>query len=136
MLPLLVCETGAGVIMAETKNKVGRPKFEVNWTQVEGMCAIHCTGEEIAGVLGCSYDTLERAIKRDHNLNFAEYYAQKSANGKVSLRRKQYTAAMEGDRTMQIWLGKQWLGQAEKQDVAIGDNLANAFLTLADSLPD
>jgi hypothetical protein len=118
------------------KKKTGRPLFEVNWTQVESMCAIHCTGEEIAGVLGCDYDTLVSAIKREYGLNFSEYFQQKSASGKVSLRRKQYTAAMEGDRTMQIWLGKQWLGQAEKQDVAVGDNLANAFLSLADSLPD
>ena len=122
--------------MAETKKKTGRPQFEIDWPKVDGMCAIHCTGEEIAGVLGCDYDTLVAAIKREHGLTFSEYFAQKSANGKVSLRRRQYSAAMEGDRTMQIWLGKQWLGQAEKQDVAVGENLANAFMTLANSLPD
>ena len=31
----------------------------------------------------------------------------------MSLRRKQYELALEGDRTMLIWLGKQHLGQSE-----------------------
>lgn len=33
---------------------------------------------------------------------------------KQSLRRMQYLVAMTGDKTMLIWLGKQYLGQTEK----------------------
>lgn len=113
------------------KNKVGRPRFEIDWNQVEQMCAIHCTGEEIAGVLGCSYDTLERAIKREYELSFAEYFAQKSAKGKVSLRRKQYSAAMEGDKTMQVWLGKNWLGQTDSHEV-VNTHKITAFEVVVD----
>lgn len=99
--------------------KMGRPHFPVDWETVDGMMAIQCTGEEIAGVLGCDYDTLVRAIKREKDCTFAEYFAQKSADGKMSLRRTQYNAALEGNATMMVWLGKQWLGQTDKIESSI-----------------
>ena len=34
----------------------GRPHFHIDWDKVDSMCAIQCTGEEIAGVLGCDSD--------------------------------------------------------------------------------
>lgn len=83
------------------------------------MCEIHCTGEEIAAVLGVDYKTLERACKREKNTNIGEYIKQKSATGKMSLRRKQHTTAMDGNVSMLIWLGKNWLGQKDKSDEEI-----------------
>ena len=99
--------------------KSGRPQFPIDWETVDGMCAIQCTGVEIAGVLGCSYNTLVRAVKREKELTFEDYFAQKSVEGKVSLRRKQYDTALEGNTTMLIWLGKQWLGQADRIESSI-----------------
>ena len=96
--------------------KTGRPKIIIDWLKVEQMCLIHCTGEEIAGVLGIDYDTLEKAIKREYNQCFSDYFKQKSAGGKMSLRRRQYSHAMDGNATMLIWLGKQWLGQSDTID--------------------
>jgi len=97
----------------------GRPHFHIDWEKVDSMCAIQCTGEEIAGVLGCDYDTLSGAIWREKELSFSEYFDQKKSNGRMSLRRKQYSTAMEGNPTMLIWLGKNWLGQADKAEIAI-----------------
>ena len=99
------------------KKKVGRPLAPINWKQVDNMCAIRCTGEEQASILDIDYDTLDSACKREKNCSFSEYFAQKSANGSMSLRRKQYTQAMEGNTTMLVWLGKNWLGQTDKQEV-------------------
>jgi hypothetical protein len=93
-----------------------RPLIPIDWDKVDSMCAIHCTGEEQAGILGIDYDTLQRACKREKKCTFAEYFGQKAASGKMSLRRKQYSIAVGGNPTMLIWLGKQWLGQAEKAD--------------------
>ena len=98
---------------------MGRPLFEVNWEVVDNMCAIHCTGEEIAGVLGCDYDTLATACVREKKYTFPEYFDQKRSSGRMSLRRKQYSTAMAGNPTMLIWLGKNWLGQADKTETAI-----------------
>jgi len=62
-------------------------------------------------------------------MTFAEYYKKESASGKMSLRRAQWTRALgtkdvqgnyknDGSVPMLIWLGKQYLGQAE---TPIGD---------------
>lgn len=67
-----------------------------------------CTMEEIASVIGVSKDTIERRCREDINLG--------KQQGKVSLRRKQFELAYKGDRVMLIWLGKQYLGQADKQE--------------------
>lgn len=50
-------------------------------------------------------------------MSFAEYSDQKRAKGKLSLRRKQFQLALSGDRTMLIWLGKQYLGQVDKSEL-------------------
>ena len=93
------------------------PKLtEVNWELCVNLLRIQCTGEEIAGAMGMSYDTLERACKRDLNMKFAEYSELKRAEGRASLRRAQWKAAQDGNPTMLVWLGKQMLGQRDKQD--------------------
>lgn len=93
---------------------MARPLAQIDWDQVDKMCAIHCTGEEQAAVLGVDYDTLNRACQREYEVSFAEYFKQKASNGKMSLRRKQFTAAMDGNTTMLVWLGKNWLGQTDQ----------------------
>ena len=40
-----------------TKNKGGRPKVVIDYKTLEKLCAIHCTGEECAAILGVDYDT-------------------------------------------------------------------------------
>ena len=95
---------------------MARPLTEIDWDQVDKMCAIHCTGEEQAAVLNIDYDTLNRACLRVYKISFAEYFKQKASSGKMSLRRKQFTTAMDGNTTMLIWLGKNWLGQKDNHD--------------------
>ena len=62
--------------------------------------------------------TLNTALQREKGISFPEYYAQNAAGGKMSLRRRQYSAAMDGNSAMLIWLGKQWLGQKEPEKEA------------------
>ena len=71
--------------------------------------------------MGIDYDTLNRACKREQGVGFTEYFKQKSASGKMSLRRRQYTKAMDGDNTQLIWLGKNWLGQSDQPEVEAQD---------------
>lgn len=98
---------------------LGRKKLTIDFERVANMCAIQCTGEEIASVEGVSYDTLVRRIDEEYGLTFAEYYKQHSGKGKVSLRRKQFEVATKGKGNVQmlIWLGKQHLGQADKKEI-------------------
>lgn len=92
----------------------GRPKkvlTEDALRIIQGLAKIMCTDEEIASILGCSRDIF-------YNPENKELYRQAiekgNANGKQSLRRKQYDIAMKGNSSMLIWLGKQWLGQTDK----------------------
>ena len=96
----------------------GRPKIEIDEEQFKGLCSIQCTLAEIAGWFKCSEDTIERWCKRELKMSFAEAYKKFSVGGKISLRRNQFRMA-EHNPTMAIWLGKQYLGQKEQQEVTI-----------------
>ena len=89
-------------------------RISIDWDKVDAMCKIQCTGEEIASVLNISYDTLERACKREKSMSCADYIGQKREGGKASLRRRQWQSAQDGNATMLIWLGKQYLGQRDR----------------------
>ena len=104
--------------MRQGKKKIGRPsKINlIDWDQFDKLCGIQCTEEEIAVWFNCSVDTIERAIKKEKKITFAEYFAQKRGKGKVALRRKQMEVALAGNITMLIWLGKQYLDQKDKQE--------------------
>lgn len=102
------------------KDKGGRPRIEFterDWSNIENLCGLMCTAEEIAGFLGVSADTLDRRIKERCNYGFADYFKRHSSKGRISLRRKQYQVAESGNPTMLIWLGKQYLDQKEKQEI-------------------
>ena len=101
--------------MNEPKKKVGRPQAEIDLEQVERLAAIDCTEPEIAAVLGIDYATWKRHKKR--NPDIVETVERGKENGKASLRRLQWKTASEGNPTMQIWLGKQRLGQQDKKHI-------------------
>ncbi len=103
-----------------TKNGkvMGRPKIVIKADQFEYLCSIMCTEEEIAGIFQCSVDTICNWCKEHYGLTFSEAYKNFSAQGKMSLRRFQFRMA-EKNAAMAIWLGKQYLGQTDKQEVSI-----------------
>jgi hypothetical protein len=94
---------------AKAPAKTGRPLKEISANQVKSLAEIGCTNIEIATVCGCSVDTLER--------RFADIIKKGRETMKSSLRRFQYTSAKSGSVPMQIWMGKQYLGQRDKNDV-------------------
>ena len=106
-------------LQTDEVNKGGRPIIELtekDWNTVEKLCSLHCTGEEIAGILDIDYDTLNTRIKEKYDYGFSDYFKKHSAYGKISLRRKQYEVATSGSVPMLIWLGKQYLGQKDKHE--------------------
>jgi len=95
----------------------GRPKAIIDWEKVDKMLQAGCTGTEVAAALGYHPDTLYNACKRVHKMDFSAYSQAKRAHGDQLLRTAQYSKAMSGDTTMQIWLGKQRLGQSDKKEI-------------------
>lgn len=98
--------------------KMGRPLTEIDNKQFEKLCFMQCTKEEIAGFFDCSEDTIEKYCKRTYGETFTAVFKQKRQAGKISLRRSQWKLA-EKNVTMAIWLGKQYLGQREQQEIQI-----------------
>ena len=84
---------------------MGRPKIEVDEELLASLAGIGCTTLEMASILGCSKDTLER--------RFAALIEKGRSEMKRSLRRTQLRLAEQGNAAMAIWLGKQLLGQHE-----------------------
>ena len=95
----------------EDLQKRGRKPIEIDYAKAEKLAAIMCTQSEIASVLGVSLALLE------HDPEFIRIHKKGMEQGKASLRRMQYGAASNGNATMLIWLGKQHLGQRDKQDI-------------------
>lgn len=104
--------TKQGSKKAEPK-KMGRPRIEIDESQFKKLCEYMCTLEEISGIFNCSEDTIERWCKRTFGMTFADTYKKYSAEGRMSLRRKQFALA-ETSAAMAIFLGKNYLGQTDK----------------------
>ena len=97
----------------------GRPKIkftEVKWKEFETLCSVQCTKPEICERLNVTDKTLDNLIKGKYNKSFSDIFKQKRVNGLVSLRRKQFQMAMEGNTAVIIFLGKNYLGQMDKQE--------------------
>ena len=94
---------------------MGRKKINIDWELVDDLLSKFCEGTEVAAALGINFDTLAYKIKERFNLDFSEYKRQKRAIGEKSLRQKQLELAMQGNYSLLIFLGKQYLGQSDKQ---------------------
>lgn len=107
----------------------GRPRKEIDFTQLDKLIGIQCNEVECAAYFGMSVDILAERIKEEAGQSFPEYFKQKAGSGKISLRRAQMRLALGDSKhppnpTMLIWLGKQHLGQKDKQEVeATGSGL-------------
>uniref|UniRef100_A0A6M3KB59 Uncharacterized protein n=2 Tax=viral metagenome TaxID=1070528 RepID=A0A6M3KB59_9ZZZZ len=125
--------------MTTEPKKIGRPKIIIDYEEVARLAHIHCTQEEIAAHFDCDVRTLQR------DDTFCLVYKNGLEGGKKSLRRLQWAKAhgvpaiqatcengtpawddkgrpiflrpgTPPDTTMQIWLGKQTLGQRDNQE--------------------
>ena len=97
--------------------KMGAPRKEIDYALLDKFCEMQCTQEEIANFFNIDADTLNARVKEEYEMTFSDYFAKKRGTGKMSLRRMQWTSAAKGNIAMQIFLGKNLLGQADKQEV-------------------
>lgn len=95
--------TRDGLIVGRGSNRRVIPPDEVF-----KLAALGCTQKEIA----TWFQIPEETIK----YNFHDYIQQGREQTKQRLRQAQLRAAMNGNVTMLIWLGKQMLGQTDQPD--------------------
>ena len=100
---------------AEEKKEKKKPgvkkSFFPDLEQVDKLCRLNCTDDELASYFGVCRKTVERERKSNPEFNAA--IERGKSFGKLSLRRKQVELAHAGNPTMLIWLGKVYLGQRE-----------------------
>jgi len=99
--------------------KTGRPPKEIDWDEFDKLCAMQSTQEEIASWFDCDVSSIRRKCHKEKGMSFERFYEQKAKIGKISLRRVQMQSALKGNVAMQIWLGKNWLGQSDKQTITV-----------------
>ena len=89
---------------------MARPKkYDIDKTQVEKLASYGCTNREIASFFGCSEDLIKKS--------YSQFMTKGKDSGKIWLRKLQWNAAEKGNVPMLIWLGKQVLGQTDKQEL-------------------
>ena len=84
---------------------MGRPKLNIDGDKVEKCARYGMPETEIAELMGCSRDTINR--------RFASELTKGRARMKRGLRAWQLKYAKQGNAALLIWLGKQYLGQME-----------------------
>ncbi len=94
----------------------GRPKKVIDYDMVERLASIMATQEEIAEFLDLSVRTLQR------DAEFSRVYKKGLEKGKMSIRRNQFKLS-ERNVAMAIFLGKNYLGQSDKQYLEHEGNL-------------
>lgn len=95
---------------------MARPEKKIDWELVDNLLRADCDGTQIAEFFTMHPNTLYRRVEEQYSMSFSDYQQAKKMEGNAMLLDKQFQTAMDGDRTMMIWLGKQRLGQKEKFD--------------------
>lgn len=87
-------------------NRKPKKKEVTEEKKIEKLASYGLTNKEISEAFGYDENTLKR--------NFEIFLTKGRVNLKERLKKKQIEVAIKGNVTMLIWLGKQYLGQAEK----------------------
>ena len=106
-----------------------KPKLVLNdalLQQLRGLGSINTTVPEAAAVCGVSERTLQTFMAANDTAR--EAYELGKLEACAALRRCQWQAAMNGNITMQIWLGKQLLNQKDKHE--LGGDSSNPIRTI------
>jgi hypothetical protein len=86
---------------------MARPEAKIDPAELEKLCAMQCTDEEIAAFFGVSTRTVERRRKIQR---FSDVMEQARAKGRVSVRRNLFRLASNGNVAAAIFLAKNLLG--------------------------
>lgn len=87
---------------------MARPKLEIDPKIVEAMAYAGAPNTDIAAFLGVNEGTIRK--------RFSDLLEKTRAGRRTKLREYQWELAKKGNPAMLIWLGKQYLGQSDKQE--------------------
>ena len=95
---------------------MARPKkYDIDGEEVKKLAEFCCTNVEIASFFGCDESLIRKS--------YSDFLTKGRDLGKIKLRKLQWRAAEKGNVPMLIWLGKQILGQTDKQEIEWDHNI-------------
>lgn len=101
------------------KHAGGRPPIEIDIKKFELLCLLPDVSLAfLAEFFECSEDTIERFVKKNYEKSFAEYKNKRKAIFKAKLLSTQIKLA-EKSAAMAIFLGKNYLGQSDRQETIL-----------------
>ena len=106
-----------------------KPLSEEDFQRLLNMVRIQCTLSECCSILGMSDTTLNRRLKERGEDNFEAFYRRHNDEGRMSLRRMQWQSAENGNPSLLIWLGKQYLNQRDKSNLEVTGEDGGAIIT-------
>lgn len=120
-------------LLPSTGGRPAKTLTQDGWNLVATLSQYMATDEEIAVALSddresISVDVLTNAMNKE---TFTEYKTKGKCKGKTSLRSWQWANARNGNTTMQIFLGKNYLGQSDKVEAEVQDTTININVTPA-----
>src|SRR5260370_29159129 len=86
---------------------MARPEAKIDLAELEKLCGMQCTDEEIAAFIGVSTKTIER---RRQVPRFRDVMDRARAKGRISVRRALFRLAAAGNIAAPILLAKNLLG--------------------------
>lgn len=86
----------------------GRKAIQIDLAEVEKLCSLQATDEELAAWFQVSARTIER--RKATSRTFAEAISRGRAKGRISLRRSLWALAVKGNPAANIFLAKNLLG--------------------------
>jgi len=86
---------------------------KIDWELVAKLFEADCTILETCAMVGLCRDAVNKSCKKDNGCTLMEFKEKHRFRGNTNLRSKQYSSAIEGDRGMLIWLGKNRLDQSD-----------------------
>ncbi len=111
----------------------GRKPATIEWDTVDKLLIAGCPGTEIASHIGVHPDTLYHHCEEEKKTHFSAYSQQKREKGNNLIRVAQFDeAVMKRDRGMLIWLGKNRLGQSDKEEVSHKGNIPIEVVNYSD----
>jgi hypothetical protein len=96
----------------------GRKTKEIDKLELEKLCSMQCTDEEIAAWFCVSVRTIRSRRKQ---AQYAEVMRRGNAKGCISIRRAQIRLLEAGNASIAIWLGKTMLGQKDTMQITGAD---------------
>lgn len=99
---------------------MSRPEKEIDWNLVDSLLIAGCHGTEIAPHFDMHYSTFYDRVVKKYGISFTDYAQEKRQKGNSNLRYHQYLKALgkteAGDNSLLIWLGKNRLGQKDREE--------------------